>query len=152
MSMQPVPLGWIPVPSKAREPHAQEVYHKNSISGNLRTMIFAQARKLPATKDGPALLKKSTALTMVASPQLLMLSFNDILELVDKSSTSQPQTPMSSYLFVLATTHERQLLESEHIQHTLAVCAIVKQPEFWAKNWSASKSTTETAPCVPGSL
>jgi hypothetical protein len=53
---------------------------KSSITGDLRATVFDQTDNLLATEDGPALFKKLTTFTMVASTQLSMLSFKNILE------------------------------------------------------------------------
>jgi hypothetical protein len=54
---------------------------KSSITGDLCATVFDQTDNLlPTTEDGPALFKKLTTFTMVASTQLSMLSFKSILE------------------------------------------------------------------------
>jgi hypothetical protein len=107
---------------------------KSSISGDLRATIFDQVGNLPITDDGPTLFKKLTTFTMVASLQLSMISFKNILQFepVDHKFNIPTINTKLNHLFVLATTRERQLLDSERIQHTLMIYSKIKQPEPWA--------------------
>jgi hypothetical protein len=107
---------------------------KSSISGDLRATIFDQVGNLPITDDGPTLFKKLTTFTMVASLQLSMISFKNILQFepVEHKFNIPTINTKLNHLFVLATTRERQLLDSERIQHTLMIYSKIKQPEPWA--------------------
>jgi hypothetical protein len=103
--------------------------------GDLHATIFDQADNLPTTEDGPTLFKKLTALTMVASLQLSVLSFKMILEfdpVVHKFHIPTINT-MLNHLFVLATTCERTLQLLERILHTITAYSRIKQPEQWAQ-------------------
>jgi hypothetical protein len=72
---------------------------------------------------------------MVASLQLLMLSFKMILEFdpaVHKFHIPTINTKLN-HLFVLATTRESTLQPSERILHTVTAYSRIKQPEQWAQ-------------------
>lgn len=108
---------------------------KRSITGDLRATVFDQTDNLPATEDGPTLFKKLTTFTMVASTQLSMLSFKHILEFDPSAHAFNIPTINTKliHLFVLATTRDRILQESEKLQHTLHVYSRIQQPELWAQ-------------------
>ena len=65
---------------------------KGSIKGALKATIFTQFGNMPTHSDGTALFKTLTGFTTVASLQLSMLSFQNILEFnpVDRNSTFRP--------------------------------------------------------------
>jgi hypothetical protein len=111
------------------------VPQKGSVTSDLRATIFDQAGNLPIAEDGPTLFKKLTTFTMVASLQLSMISFKNILDFdpADHKFNIPTINTKINHLFVLATTRKRQLLDSERIQHTLAVYDRIKQPEPWAQ-------------------
>lgn len=108
---------------------------KSSITGDLKAILFDQAGNLPTTEDGPLLFKKLTSFTMAASLQLSMMSFKNIIDFDPAAhgfSVPLVNTKLN-HLFVLATTRERRLQETEKIQHTLTVYDRIKQPETWAQ-------------------
>ena len=113
---------------------------KSSVRGNIKDSIFTQQGNLPAHSDGNALLKKLTSFTTVASLQLSLLSFNNILELnpADLEFNIQKINTRLMQLFVLATTQHRTLDEAERVQHTLNAYSKVLQPETWAQ-WVRTK-------------
>lgn len=108
---------------------------KASITGDLKATLFNQDGNIPLHEDGPLLFKTLTLFTIAASLQLSMLSFKNILEF--SSAEHGFNIPVINtklnHLFVLATTRDRRLPESERIQHTLTVYARIKQPELWAQ-------------------
>ena len=99
---------------------------KASITGDLKATLFDQLGNLPAFEDGPTLFKRLTTFTMAASLELSMMAFKDILEF--DPSTYKFNVPSINtklaHLFVLATTRDRSLDESERVQHTLALIHI----------------------------
>ena len=113
---------------------------KSSIKGDLKDTIFTQFENLPAHEDGISLFKQLTTFTTVASLQLSMISFQNILNF--DPSEYKFNIPLLNgkliHLFVLATTQTRTLLASERIQHTINVYAKILQPEAWAQ-WVRNK-------------
>jgi hypothetical protein len=108
---------------------------KSSITGDLRATVFDQTDNLPTTEDGLALFKKLTTFTMVASTQLSMLSFKNILEFDPSEHAFNIPTINTKliHLFVLATTRDRTLQDAEKIQHTIHAYSRIQQPELWAQ-------------------
>ena len=113
---------------------------KSSIKGDLKDTIFTQYENLPEHEDGISLFKQLTTFTTVASLQLSMISFQNILNF--DPSDFKFNIPVINgkliHLFVLATTQTRSLLPSERIQHTMNVYSKVLQPEAWAQ-WVRNK-------------
>ena len=52
------------------------------VTGTICDTVFEQVQNLPTNKDGVALFKLLTFFTVVASLQLLILSFNQIISLL----------------------------------------------------------------------
>jgi len=108
---------------------------KSSINGDVKDTIFTQFANLPAHEDGVALFKQLTTFTTVASLQLLVLSFMNILQF--SPFDFQFNIPVINskllHLFVLATTASRYLLDSKRIQHTLDAYSKILQLESWAQ-------------------
>ena len=96
---------------------------KNSISGILKTTIFDQAGNLPTAHDGPSLFRNLMDLTAVASLQLSVLSFQNLLEF--DPSAHGLNIPLISkrltHLFTLVTTQSRSLPDTERLYHTITV-------------------------------
>ena len=113
---------------------------KGSIKGALKDTIFTQFGNMPTHSDGTALFKTLTGFTTVASLQLSMLSFQNILEFnpFDWDFNIPTINGKLIHLFTLATTQSRALDESERIQHTLNVYSKILQPEMWAQ-WVRNK-------------
>ena len=113
---------------------------KSSIKGDLKDTIFTQYENLPEHEDDISLFKQLTTFTTVASLQLSMISFQNILDF--DPSDFKFNIPVINgkliHLFVLATTQTRSLLPSERIQHTMNVYSKVLQPEAWAQ-WVRNK-------------
>ena len=89
--------------------------------------------------DGIALFKKLTTFTTVASLQLSILSFQNILEFnpFDWEFNIPAINKKLIHLFTLATIQYRILNKLEHIQHTLNVYSDILQPEVctqWVRN------------------
>ena len=105
------------------------------MTGNLKTILFDQADNIPMIEDGNKLFKRMTELTSLATLQLSMLSFNNILhfDLAQYDFKIPIINTKLSQLFVLATTRECQLSQEEGVQHALAVYSRIKQPEEWAQ-------------------
>ena len=57
---------------------------KSSIKGDLKNNLFTQFENLPAHEDGISLFKQLTTFTAVASLQLSMISFQNILNFEKK--------------------------------------------------------------------
>jgi hypothetical protein len=108
---------------------------KNSIEGDLRSILFDQDGNLPTHEDGPLFFKRLTSFTMAASLQLSVMSFQSILDLdpAEHNFNVPAINTKLNHLFVLATTRERNLTQEERIQHALTVYARIKQPELWAQ-------------------
>ena len=108
---------------------------KASILGDLRVTLFDQAGNLLTAEDGVSIFATLTTFTTVASLQLSMLSFKNILEF--DPAVHEFRIPIINtklnHLFVLATTQHRSLDESERVQHTLTVYGRIQQPEAWAQ-------------------
>ena len=113
---------------------------KQSIEGDLRTTLLLQVSNAPLSEDGVALFFKLTRFTIVASGQLSITSFKQILEFQPADHAFNIATINSQLLnlFFLATTRNRILDSSERIQHTLAVYERIQQPEAWAQ-WVRQK-------------
>ena len=103
----------------------------SSIKGDFKDTIFTQFENLPAHEDGIFLFKQLTTFTTVASLQLSMISYQNIL--IFDPSEYKFNIPLLNgkliHLFVLATTQPRTLLASERIQHTINVYTKILQPE-----------------------
>jgi len=84
--------------------------------------------------------QKLTTFTTVASNQLSMISFQNILDC--SPSLHEFRIPKINsklfHLFILATTQSRSLLDTEMIQHTMNVYAKILQLESWAQ-WVRNK-------------
>ena len=113
---------------------------KSSIRGSIWDTIFTQSGNIPMHADGNTLFKKLTTFTTVASLQLLLLSFNSILEFnhFDHAFNVPTINTKLMNLFTLAATQHRTLDSSERIQHTLNVYSKILQPEVWAQ-WARAK-------------
>ena len=110
-------------------------YLEYSITGNLKAIIFTQSGNLPENEDSISLFKLHTSFTTVASLQLSMISFNNIIT-VDSAIYKFNIPSINSKLinlFMLATTNTRALLDAEKIQHTINVYSKIKQPEVWVQ-------------------
>ena len=127
--------------ARAAEPRAVQnataMYRciKQSIEGDLRTTLLLQVSNLPLSEDGVALFYRLTKFTIVASGQLSINSFKQILEFqpADHAYNIATINTQLLHLFFLATTRNRILDSSERIQHTLAVYERIQQPEAWAQ-------------------
>ena len=113
---------------------------KNSIKGDIRDTIFTQFDNIPDYEDGDTLFKKITTFTTVASLQLSMLSFTNILNFSPSDHQFNIATINSKliHLFILSTTSSRTLDEAERISHTINVYKKIVQPESWAQ-WVRTK-------------
>ena len=108
---------------------------ESSVTGDLKATIFTQSGNLPGNEDGISLFKLLTSLTNVASLQLSMISFNNIIMFdpaIYKFSIPSINSKLIN-LFMLVTTNTRALLDAEKIQHTINVYNKIKQPEVWAQ-------------------
>ena len=108
---------------------------ESSVTGNLKATIFTQSGNLPENEDGIKLFKLLTSSTTVASLQLSMSSFNNILHFnpaLHKFSIPNINSKLIN-LFMLATTNTCKLFDTEKIQHTINVYNKIKQPEIWAQ-------------------
>ena len=106
-----------------------------SISGSVKTVIFAQTGNIPTHEDGVALFKLITQYTVVSSLQLSNLSLQQILEFNPAESDfniPDINTKLIN-LFTLATTQNRVLDQNERIQHSLNIYSRILQPELWAQ-------------------
>ena len=122
--------------------NSKALYHclESSISGPVKTTIFTQAENIPKHEDGIALFKLITRYTAVSSVQLSNLSLQQILEFDPARldfDIPNINTSLVS-LFVLATTQNRKLDQSERIQHTLNAYSKILQPEPWAQ-WTRNR-------------
>ena len=90
---------------------------KSSIKGALKDTIFTQIGNMPTHSDGNTLFKTLTSFTTVASLQLSMLSFQNILDFnpFDWEFNIPVINGKLIHLFTLATTQSRALDESERI-------------------------------------
>ena len=113
---------------------------KSSIKGALKDTIFTQIGNMPTHSDGNTLFKTLTSFTTVASLQLSMLSFQNILDFnpFDWEFNIPVINGKLIHLFTLATTQSRVLAKSERIQHTVNVYSKILQPEMWAQ-WVRNK-------------
>ena len=113
---------------------------KQSVDGDLRATLLLQVSNLPLNEDGVALFYRLTKFTIVASGQLSILSFKQILEFQPSEHAYNIPTinTQLNHLFFLATNRNRILDDPERIQHTLAVYERIKQPEAWAQ-WVRAK-------------
>ena len=113
---------------------------KSSVKGNLKDTIFTQFDNIPDYDDGVALFKKMTTFTTVASLQLSMLSFTNILNFSPSDLHFNIPAINSKliHLFILSTTSSRKIDDSEQISHTLNAYGKIVQPESWAQ-WVRNK-------------
>ena len=113
---------------------------KSSIKGTLKDTIFNRIGNIPTHNDGVALFKQITSFSTVASVQLSMLSFQNILNFDVTEHNFDIPTINSKLcsLFTLATSSTRTLAESERIQHTLSAYSKILQPDTWAR-WVGTK-------------
>ena len=113
---------------------------KSSIKGTLKDTIFNQIGNIPKHTDGVSLFKQITSFSTVASIQLSMLSFQNILNFDVAEHNFDIPTINSKLcnLFTLATSSTRSLAESERIQHTLSAYSKILQPDTWAR-WVGTK-------------
>ena len=113
---------------------------KSSITGSIQNSIFTQYGNLLPHEDGGAFVKKLTNFTTVASLQLSIILFSDILHFnpcnYDVNISAINNKLLN--LFILATTTTREILEGERIQHTLHVYEKIVQPEKWANGFGSS--------------
>jgi len=101
------------------------------ITGDLKSTVFSQIGNLPTHDNGVALFKKLTLFMAVASLQLSILSFNQILNFDPNEYNFKIlviNTKLSN-LFFLATTRAHQISDAEKIQQMLTVYAAIKQPK-----------------------
>ena len=108
---------------------------KSSIRGDIRDTIFTQSANIPSDDDGIALFNKLTTFTTIASYQLSLLSFDNILSFnpFDHDFNIPTINTELINLFTLATTQHRTLDDSERIQKTLSTYSKINQPEAWAQ-------------------
>jgi len=113
---------------------------KNSIKGDLKNTIFMQLENIPDYDDGIALFKKPTTFTTVASLQLSMISFTNILNFSPSKLLFNIPAINSKliHLFILSTTSSHTLDDSECISHTLNAYGKIVQLESWAQ-WMRTK-------------
>ena len=113
---------------------------KSSIKGTLKDTIFNQFGNILTHTDGVSLFKQITSFSTVASIQLSMLSFQNILNF-DVAAYDYSIPTINSKLcnlFTLATSSTRSLAESERVQHTLSAYSKILQPDTWAR-WVGTK-------------
>lgn len=108
---------------------------KASITGDLRTTVFDQFANVPNHEDGPTLFLTLTSFTMASAIQLSMIASKNILEFDPAEHRFHIPTinTQLNHLFVLATTANRTLHNSERLQHIITVYSRIKQPESWAQ-------------------
>jgi len=108
---------------------------KSSIQGDLKDIIFTQFDNIPDYDDGITLFKKLMIFTTVASHQLSMLSFTNILNFPPSDHQFNIPTINSKlfHLYILSTTSSRTLDDSERISHTINAYKKIVQPESWAQ-------------------
>jgi len=96
---------------------------ESSVAGDLTSTIFTQSGNLPEDEDGIKLFILITSFTTVASIQLSMVSFNNILNFnltPHKFSIPTINSKLVNF-FTIATTKTCTLMDVERIQHTLYV-------------------------------
>ena len=108
---------------------------KSSIQGDLKNTIFTQFKNIPDHDDGIALFKKLTTFTIVASMQLSMISFTNILNFSPSELLFNIPAINSKllHLFILSTTSSRTIDDAKGISHTLNAYGKIVQPEAWAQ-------------------
>jgi len=113
---------------------------KSSIKGDLKDAIFTQFENIPNYDNGMALFKKLITFTTVASLQLSMVSFTNILNFSPSDHQFNIPTINSKliHLFILSTTSSSTLDNSERISHTINAYKKIMQPESWAQ-WARTK-------------
>ena len=104
----------------------------DSISGDIKTTIFAQAGNLPDHEDGIALFKSLTEFTPVATTQLSIMSLQNIIEFdpTEYDFKIPDINAQLANLFVLATTGSRTLAQTERISHALNVYSKIQRLEL----------------------
>jgi len=108
---------------------------KSSIKGDLKDIIFTQFDNIPHYDDGITLFKKLTTFTTVASLQLSMLSFTNILNFTSSDHQFNIPTINSKFihLLILSTTSSSTLDDTERISHTINAYKKIIQLESWAQ-------------------
>ena len=111
------------------------------VTGTICDTVFEQVQNLPTNKDGVALFKLLTFFTVVASLQLLILSFNQIISLLP-STVDYVFFAINAnltHISLLARTPTRVLKDAEKIQHTLTMYGCIKHPATW-NTWVLTKN------------